>query len=163
ELEADAAAWLAEEAVAETNRRTGRTVLMCYEGQGSELSVPWAGTLAATEAAFATAHKRLYGFNLTSPVRLVTVRVDAAGILDAPARSMLPRGQGAKPAGHSEIHLETGARQAAIYDRTAMGAGDWFNGPAIVTQLDATTLVPPGWRGTMHETGMLVLRRGEGG
>jgi N-methylhydantoinase A len=40
-----------------------------------------------------------------------------------------------------------------------MGAGDRCDGPAIVTQLDATTLVPPGWSGTMHESGVLVLQR----
>jgi N-methylhydantoinase A len=41
-----------------------------------------------------------------------------------------------------------------------MGAGDRFGGPAIVTQLDATTLVPPGWSGMVDESGMVVLRRG---
>ncbi len=158
-LEADAARWLDEEHVPHADRRTGRTALMCYEGQGSELPVPWAGGLAATQAAFAEAHRALYGFTLPSPIRLVTVRVDASGVLSAPLRSVLAPGQGAAAASRAEVHFESGSRDAAIYHRAALGAGDRFDGPAIVTQLDATTLVPPGWSGTVDPSGMIVLRR----
>ncbi len=160
-LEADATAWLAEEEVPVTDRRIGRTALMCYEGQGSELPVPWAGNLAAASAAFAEAHKTLYGFTLAAPVRLVTIRVDAAGVLPPPSRAPLPAGSGVTPVGQLDVHFEAATRQAAVYDRGTMGAGDRFDGPAIVTQLDATTLVPPSWSGAMHASGMLVLRRSE--
>jgi N-methylhydantoinase A len=159
ELEADAAVWLDEEAVPAQDRRISRTALMCYEGQGAELPVPWAGSLTATEAAFAEAHATLYGFTLESPVRLVTIRVDAAGVLPPLARAGLPPGTGVVPSGQVAVHFATGTQQAAVFDRAAMGTGDRFDGPAIVTQLDATTLVPPGWSGAMHDSGMLVLRR----
>jgi N-methylhydantoinase A len=49
--------------------------------------------------------------------------------------------------------------EAAIFDRASLGAGDRFDGPAIVTQLDATTLVPPGWQAEVMPTGALLLRR----
>jgi N-methylhydantoinase A len=158
-LEVDASAWLDEEKVPQTDRRIGRTALMCYEGQGSELPVPWAGGLAETQAVFAEAHRALFGFVLSTAIRLVTVRVDAAGVLSAPIRSGLAPGSGAAPAEHAEVHFENGSRSAAIYPRVALGAGDRFDGPAIVTQLDATTLVPPGWSGEVDPSGMIVLRR----
>ena len=82
----DAQNWLAAEAIPPTDRHTARVALMCYEGQGGELAVPWAGDIAGTEAAFADAHDRLYGFRLTAPVRLVTVRVEARGQLPPPVR-----------------------------------------------------------------------------
>jgi N-methylhydantoinase A len=44
-----------------------------------------------------------------------------------------------------------------LYDRAALGAGDRFAGPAILTQLDATTLVPPGWAGEVHPSGAILL------
>jgi N-methylhydantoinase A len=159
-LEAEAEEWLDEERVPAADRRTARTALMCYDGQGSELAVAWAGDLAATQAAFVQAHRALYGFTLESPVRLITVRVDAAGLLIPPARPVLPAGMGARPAGETPVHFASGVRPALLYERAAMGAGDVIEGPAIVTQLDATTLVPPGWSGVMEASGMLVLRRG---
>jgi N-methylhydantoinase A len=57
------------------------------------------------------------------------------------------------------VHFAAATLPAGLYDRARMGAGDRCDGPAIVTQLDATTLVPPGWSGTMHDSGVLVLRR----
>jgi N-methylhydantoinase A len=158
-LEQDAQAWLDEEAVPADQRRTAQTALMCYEGQGSELPVAWAGSLEATATAFARAHQALYGFTLESPVRLITIRVDAAGLLPPPARPNLPAGQGAAPVGTTPVHFAAATLPAGLYDRARMGAGDRCDGPAIVTQLDATTLVPPGWSGTMHDSGVLVLRR----
>ena len=50
--------------------------------------------------------------------------------------------------------------QAAIYHRAAMPAGLDFAGPAIVEQDDTTTLVEPGWRGTVLDNGNLLLTRG---
>ena len=43
------------------------------------------------------------------------------------------------------MHFETGVTQVPLYERAALGAGDTIEGPAIVSQLDATTLVLPGW------------------
>jgi hypothetical protein len=40
------------------------------------------------------------------------------------------------------------------------GAGDRFAGPAVVTQLDATTLIAPGWYAEALASGAMLLRRG---
>ncbi len=158
-LEADAQAWLASEAVPEADRSTERVALMCYEGQGSELAVPWAGDLPATEVAFAQAHSALYGFTLGAPVHLVTVRVEARGVLPEPVRPLLPPGRGASPYGSAVVKWVSGPVDTPLYARDDLGAGDRFDGPAIVTQLDTTTLVPPGWTAEAHETGTLILKK----
>ena len=158
-LEAEAQAWLASEGVAPPDRRTGRVALMCYEGQGGELAVPWDGDVAATERAFTAAHHALYGFTLGAAIRLVTVRVEARGALPAPVRPVLPPGRGARVAGHTQVHWDAGPARTALYAREALGAGDGFAGPAVVTQLDTTTLVPPGWRGDVDPSGTLLLTR----
>ena len=157
-LQAEAEAWFEEEEVPLADWRTTRMMLMCYEGQGSELPVAWAGDLAATKAAFAAAHQGLYGFTLELPVRLITIRLDAAGGLMPPVHAPLPRGENAEPDGTTPVHFASGTQEATLYERGRMGAGDRCNGPAIITQLDATTLVPPGWSGVMHESGVLVLQ-----
>jgi N-methylhydantoinase A len=45
------------------------------------------------------------------------------------------------------------------YDRASLGTGDGFAGPAIVTQLDATTFLPESWSAIVHESGALLLTK----
>ena len=50
------------------------------------------------------------------------------------------------------------ARTHLLLNRELTGDAS-IDGPAIVLQFDATTLVPPGWHARMHESGVLLLRR----
>lgn len=163
ELETQADAWLAHEGVAEDKRRKARVALMRYHGQGGEIAVGWTGTRAATEAAFVAAHTALYGFALQAAIELVTLRVEATGLTAQPPAIRLDRSETFAPHGHAPVHFEDGRRETPLVDRAALGAGVAFAGPVILTQLDTTTLVPPGWSGVVHETGALLLSRGQGG
>jgi len=170
-LEREATAWLQEERVRSADRRIARMALMRYAGQGGELTVPWpeqaatgigsgSGPLAAAHRAFAEAHQRLNGFTLESPVELVTLRVEAEGLLPPTARAPLPhpgdrRGSNQQPAWFGENRPVP----AAIHPRSSLGTGDRLSGPAIVTQLDATTLLPPGWIAEAMPSGALLLHR----
>ena len=78
-------------------------------------------------------------------MELVTLRVEAEGALPAPVAAALPPGNGAEPIGRQIVHSSEGSIEAPVFDRATLGAGDHFAGPAIVTQLDATTLVARGW------------------
>jgi N-methylhydantoinase A len=49
--------------------------------------------------------------------------------------------------------------RASVYARDALIPGDEIAGPAIVTQLDTTTLIAPGWRARVDDGGNLVLER----
>ena len=157
ELDAQADAWLAAEGVAEPDRGKRRVALMRYRGQGGEIAVAWDETREAVEAAFVAAHQALYGFDLDSVIELVTVRIEATGRIPEPQPRALARGSGAKPVSRHAVHLAGGVVDVPVYDRATLGAGDRFAGPAIITQLDATTLVAPGWRGEVHPSGALLL------
>ena len=159
ELEERAGEWLTTEGVTPEARTLGRVALMRYHGQGGEVTVPWSGTAAATEAAFAAAHETLYGFVLETPIELVTLRVEAIGRMPPPPRPVLPAGSGAAHIGTQTVHFASGAKDVPLIDRSRLGAGDRFDGPAIITQLDATTLVAPGWQGEVHASGALLLTR----
>jgi len=50
---------------------------------------------------------------------------------------------------------------AAVIDRSAMGTDETIPGPAIINQMDTTTLVPPGWQTRRIAAGALVLERTE--
>jgi N-methylhydantoinase A len=51
-----------------------------------------------------------------------------------------------------------GPLDTAIYERSALGAGQEIRGPAIVEQLDCTTAVPPGCLATVHPSGALIIK-----
>ena len=157
QLADQAKAWLAEERVAPADRTLSRVALMRYKGQGGEIPVLWQGAQDAAEQAFCDAHQRLYGFTLETPIELVTVRVEAVGRMPEPKTPTLPPGRGAEPTEHRAVAFREGLRKTPVFDRARLGAGDHIDGPAIVTQLDATTFVAPGWTGDVHASGALLL------
>jgi N-methylhydantoinase A len=167
ELEAEAIAWLEAEGVPPEVRRLTRQASLRYRHQGFELFVPWpAGPTGDAEvqgaiAAFHREHERLYTFaQEDTPVEIVTLRVDAYGIFPQPQLPELPAGgnPGSAITGYQRIAFAEGAVEAPIYNRAALGASDVVAGPAILTQLDATTLLVPGQTAEVHPLGALIVR-----
>jgi N-methylhydantoinase A len=159
ELRANADAWLAEEQVPVADRHLEVVALMRYEGQGGELSVPWAGNAADALDAFRAAHQTLYGFTMETPIELVTLRVEATGRMPAATMPGLNEMPSPAPTEMRPVHFVSGTMQTPVFTRDTFGAGTRLDGPAIITQMDATTVVPPGWRLEVHETGSMLLRR----
>jgi N-methylhydantoinase A len=156
-LERQADDWFTAENVAVGDRHRARFALMRYHGQGGELSVGWVDAVVEAEAAFAAAHKALYGFTLDAPVELVTLRVEATGRMPAPPRPTLPSGSGARLRGMTKVHFASSTAEVPLFDRPSLGAGDRLTGPAIVSQLDATTLILPGWAAEVHPSGAILM------
>jgi N-methylhydantoinase A len=159
-LHVEAEAWFAAEQVPVADRSLDAVALMRYEGQGGELAVPWTGTASAVLEEFRSAHQALYGFTMEATVELVTLRVEATGRVRAAAIPHLETMPEPKPRETRVVHFMTGSVTVPVFAREALGAGTCFDGPAIVSQLDATTLVPPGWRVEVHAAGSMLLRRG---
>ncbi len=166
-LQRDASDWLTAEGVDEKARRLSWHASLRYEDQGSELTLPWPSqvtdraALDATIAAFHAEHERLYSFRLDEvPVEIVTLRVDAVGLLPALRLGEIPARGPASDAivGRQRISLASGGVEAPVYDRARLGAGVTFEGPAIVKQLDATTLLLPGQTAEVHKFGSLIVR-----
>jgi N-methylhydantoinase A len=157
-LEKEACDWFQAEQGVPGDRKTTRVALMRYEGQGAEIAITWPGSAEAAQAAFAEAHRALNGFSLDAKVELVTLRVEAEGIVPSPIRPVLPQGVGAEPIGRQLMHDAAGSVEAFVFDRTKLGVGDQLIGPAIVMQLDATTVIASGWQGEVLASGALLLR-----
>jgi N-methylhydantoinase A len=160
ELEAQASDWLATEKVAAGDRQTARVALMRYHGQGGEVAVSWVDSVAGVEAAFAAAHQSLYGFVLDAAIELVTLRVEATGRMPAPPRPVLKAAPEPKAQGRLHVHFASGTLDVPLFDRAAFGTGAVLAGPAIISQLDATTLIPPRWTGEVHASGAILLASG---
>jgi N-methylhydantoinase A len=102
----------------------------------------------------------LNGFVLETRVELVTLRVEAEGVVQAMPRIGSARGIRARAPSLQQVWFASGpAVPAIVYDRAGLALGDRIAGPAVVTQVDATTLVPPGWDAEMVESGALILTR----
>lgn len=162
ELEAQAKEWLSEEGVPDAKRRKARVALLRYHGQGGEIAIAWVDTREGVEKAFTDEHQALYGFTLRAPIELVTLRVEATGLTAAPPHASLQPSSAFEPYDSAPVHFADGTSDVPLVDRATLGAGISFAGPVIFTQLDTTTLVPPGWSGSVHETGAIILTRREG-
>ncbi len=167
ELDRQCARLMAEESIGGMTVSIQYSADLWYIGQSYHLEVPLAAgapdPLATLYRDFLALHDRIYGHATEQPVAIVNLRsVHRAGgsdHLDEGAYRPLQTDPHKPP---RAIRV-AGARapvQAAIYHRAAMQAGLTFAGPAIVEQDDTTTLVEPGWRGTVLENGNLLLTRG---
>ena len=149
---------LQAEGFAGTRIRGERLLDMRYVGQAYELMVPESGDFLA---AFHKVHERRYGYaDIARAVEVVNVRARLIGVtdqpqLDRPRRSV---GRGAAAIVETRRALFVGrAHQTRVYDRTQLGPGQTFSGPAIISEYSATTVVPPEWRGVVDSWGNLIL------
>jgi N-methylhydantoinase A len=166
ELESQASAWLAAEGVAPGARRLTRLADLRYRHQGFELTVPWPERdlgVAPLVARFHERHRQLYTYALAdAPVEIVTLRVAAAGRVRRFTLPSLERRAAARTRPpRRRVHFAgAGWTACPCVDRERLGAGAVVAGPAIVEQLDTTTVVPPGHRATVDGVGNLVIRAG---
>ncbi|MEP2470526.1 MAG: hydantoinase/oxoprolinase family protein, partial [Paracoccaceae bacterium] len=151
--------WLDQEDIPHARRDTQVRALLRFHGQGGEIAVDWAGTPEATEALFRKSHEALYGFVLDAQIELVTLRVEAVGRTVPSPRPDLLEGEAPVPVQNQMVHWETGDMNTPIYDRATLFAGVTLVGPAVITQLDTTTIIPPGWSATVHPSAALLLKR----
>jgi N-methylhydantoinase A len=168
ELEGQAQAWLAAEGVTPAGRRVTRLADLRYRHQGFELTVPWPERDLVVDrlvARFHARHRQLYTYALPeAPVEIVTLRVAAAGRVRRFTLPPLDRRTRSRPRASRRRVYFAGAGWTACpcLDRERLGVGTVVTGPAVLEQLDATTVVPPGRRATVDRVGNLVIRTGRG-
>lgn len=159
ELSARATAWFDDEGLDATVRRIRRVALLRFRGQGAELAVTWDADPASLVARFHEAHRALYGFALGAEVELVTLRIEARGTarpIPVPPPAPPPN---AVPPQTVRVMLPDGPSDVALHARTQLVPGAGITGPAMVTQLDTTALIAPGWHGVVHSGGAMILER----
>ncbi|MDH4246608.1 MAG: hydantoinase/oxoprolinase family protein [Deltaproteobacteria bacterium] len=144
-----------------------RTLDLRYRGQSHELQVVLppgpvnAASLTQASARFEAAHKQAYGYTADGdPIELVNLRLTAVGQVAPVKRPPMVLGKGAQGALKSHRPVWFSGLQpteAAVYDRYRLGAGDVLKGPAVVEEMDASTLVLPEWQARVDDQGNLIL------
>ncbi len=169
-LAGEAAADLEQQGVEAGRIEVRRRVHLRYEGTDSALVVPAdaAGPQAGFDAAgllagFEAAYRQRFAFLMTGR-RLVVeaVSVEAVGAGEAPAEARHPLVPGAAAAAATVRMFSDGRwHDAGLVERDSARPGQTIDGPAIVAERNATTVVEPGWRARVTALDHLVLERVE--
>jgi len=172
-LEARALRQLEDDGIAREGMALMRYAECRYAGQGYELRVATASGPIGTSfvegltAAFHAAHQQEYGRHFPEKdVELVNLRVVGVGSIPDLVPPAIPAGDetpaAAARAGSRRVVFEDGGKpvglEADVYRRTALQAGNRVKGPAIVQQMDTTTVIPRGVVATVDRHGNLVVR-----
>jgi N-methylhydantoinase A len=169
-------------ALAREGFRAGESVLelwldLRYQGQAHELSVrcgeafppapadppAFATVLGEAAGRFHRLHEQLYGHSFPElGMELVNVRVTGHGILPSPAMwwdwsRTEASGQHARAQRRVYFHEVGDFLDTRVVRRREIEAEQTIAGPAVIHQLDATVLVPPGLIAVAHSSGSLIL------
>ncbi|WP_223184122.1 hydantoinase B/oxoprolinase family protein [Streptomyces sp. CBMA291] len=143
---------------------THARVLLRYAGTDASLPVDLASP-EELKSEFTAVHRVRYAFTLDRPLVVEAVTVEAVG--RAGPHGPVHTGPTADPdrtgppAPHTTVRVYSGGelRETPLHRREELRPGDTVDGPAILAEADATTVVDSGWRATVTDTGHLLLRR----
>ena len=168
-MESEGRAVLQREGLADERISFVRQVEMRYAGQSHELAVDFpageatAATLASVRERFHADHDRSYGHGYPDePTELVNFRLSALGSIRKPRMREIAAHSGPADGarkGVRLVHFDSagGFVETPVYDRARLGAGHRFDGPAIVEEMDSTTLVLPGYGVEVDRYGNLLI------
>ncbi len=165
---AEADTTLTAEGFAE-NRRLVRSVDVRYSGQEHAVTVPLPDEITSdivntVQEAFTRRHERQYGHKMDDPIEVTTLRVRATGVVDKPTLPLLERRSGPTPppTGHRPVYLgpDAPAVPYALYAREDLLAGDRVQGPAVVSEHTATTVLHAGDRLMVGDYAEMVITVG---
>jgi len=158
---------LDKEGVLKKDRSTTYQADIRYHGQGLLLTVDFElkdlkrKGLDVIGAPFDEMHKQLFTFALDSDKELVNLRAVAQGKEANIAATQVSRGSKnpVKKAslGTSKVFVEGKNRVAQLYDRAHLKAGNVIAGPAIVLEMDSTTVILPKHIGTVDGYGNILI------
>jgi N-methylhydantoinase A len=168
ELADDAGQRLADQGLPREEQTVLYQVDVRYHGQGFEIPVAvdaaWLddpdGAFARLGETFDAEHNRLFSFLLDVDHELVNARATVTGPKPDVTPVHLDQGDGDPRAAlldQHPIHVGGETVTANVYDRVKLRAGDVIAGPAIVTEMDSTTLVLPGHAAEVHASGSLLI------
>ena len=132
-----------------------------YAGQSHELRVRLGRGVAGSTIgrAFALAHEERFGHSDAGrAIEVVVARVKARAPGFRVPLGTATQATGAAAPEQRTIVIWDRPRRTRVLPRAAVGRRG-IRGPAVLTQMDTTVLVPPGWQATPQREGHLMLRR----
>jgi len=167
ELERQAVAWFDISGIGESRRIIERSVDMRYVGQHHQIAIPL-GPFDGDDwddlnAAFGAQHHRLYGHSSDGRTEIVAIRLAAFGQVPRLALNGVTSNGGPardpEPFATRSVSFARGTPpcETAVYDRSGLRPGDHVVGPAIVEQMDTTTVILPEHHAVVDDRLNLIL------
>src|SRR5487761_1681920 len=132
-----------------------------YEGTDVPLVVEY-GDAERLRENFSAAHKQRYGFVVENkPLIVESLGVEAIGAVGRAEDRVYPESSDATPQALDHVGVFTAGKTwaAPVYARATLAPGQAIDGPAVVIEDTATTVVEPGWRARMDKRRYLVIER----
>ena len=138
-----------------------------YAGQAFQITVEFteaelrARGVAVLTDQFDAEHEQLFTFKLGDGHEILMIRAVVGAAVTLKADITIPQGTGDVSGAvihQSRFFYEGQWHEAAIFDRSGLGASDVIMGPAIVSEMDSTTVVLPGYSATVDSVGNLLIQ-----
>ena len=157
---------LDEEGIPRSDQTLSYQADIRYHGQGLLLTVDFElddlrqQGLDVIGDKFDQMHEQLFTFALPEDKELVNLRAVSEGKPTVVRALRVAEGDASPAAAEMvshEIYVDGGMQQAMLYDRSKLKAGNVINGPAIVLEMDSTTLILPAHEGQVDEYGNILI------
>lgn len=165
-LEHDADVWFDKEQIPMDERGLDYYLDMRYKGQNYEISVPYDKSIQNVEALrerFTETYLRLYSYTSEDEVQIVNFGLSAIGRISKPRierEDYVGEDSSSAIMGERIVLLEDGSRENYIlYDREKLHCGNVINGPAIVEQMDSTTIILNNQKAVVDEYFNMIITR----
>ena len=141
---------------------------MRYAGQQNEVTIDFDGDptgkqdIASMRESFETSYEAQYGLRLPNmKIEVVAWRISALG--PAVERHGIPdlADKAGDPKGHRPVFIAGAPEPVAVYDRSALAAGQVMDGPVIIEERETTIFILPGWTASVAENGCITAERKE--
>lgn len=165
-LEHDADVWFDKEQIPMDERGLEYYLDMRYKGQNYEISVPYDKSIQNVEALrerFTETYLRLYSYSSEDEVQIVNFGLSAIGRISKPRierEDYVGEDSSSAIMGERMVLLEDGSRENyMLYDREKLHCGNVINGPAIVEQMDSTTIILNNQKAVVDEYFNMIITR----
>ena len=166
-LKARASESLIEDGIDEDRLQVTYQADLRYAGQAFQITVEFTeaelrekGVAVLTDQ-FDAEHEQLFTFKLGDGHEILMIRAVVGASVTLKADISIPKGSGDVSGAlihQSRFFYEGDWHEAGIYDRGQLGAEDVVAGPAIVSEMDSTTVVLPGYSATVDAVGNLLIQ-----
>ena len=166
-LKARASESLIEDGIDENRLEVTYQADLRYAGQAFQITVEFteaelrAKGVAVLTDQFDAEHEQLFTFKLGDGHEILMIRAVVGASVTLKADISIPKGSGDVSGAlihQSRFFYEGDWHDAGIYDRGRLGAEDVVVGPAIVSEMDSTTVVLPGYSATVDAVGNLLIQ-----
>ncbi|MEE2689766.1 MAG: hydantoinase B/oxoprolinase family protein [Pseudomonadota bacterium] len=160
-LGAEARAELIRQGIADEQIEVLRRAHLRYEGTDTPHLIE-VGSPAQMQRRFEDAHRQRYGFIMPEKALIIEAAVvEAIGMMTEAEEEELQQSGSQKATVLAKVSSYMAGEKHAtpVYDRDKFSTGTIIEGPAVIREQTATTIVEPGWRAELTPKGHLLLTR----